>query len=93
MLHDYPPLVELHGEIQTLLTKADRVVDVQEKLASGGNLTGDDLKFPRENHELFTPEPEACHRKASAIATRRVMRKLVPAFPAFQVIDGSRARE
>lgn len=89
LLNNYPPLVERMSEIQTLLTKADRVISVQEKLMAGGHLTADDLKYLRENHEIFSPELKRAIEKQ--IRTRlEDDAKLVPSYPAYQ-ITGSRS--
>jgi hypothetical protein len=89
VLSDYPPLVERMSEIQMLLTKADRVIGVQEKLAAGGTLTADDLKFLRDNHEAFSLELKKEIEKQ--VRTRLAGdAKLVPAYPAYQV-TGSRS--
>jgi hypothetical protein len=87
-LAGYPPLVERLGEIQALLAKADRVIAVQEKLAAGGVLSGDDLRFLRENHEAFGAEMKKVIEKQ--VRTRLAGdAKLVPAYPAYS-ITGSR---
>jgi hypothetical protein len=87
-LANYPPLVEREGEIQALLAKADRVIAVQEKLAAGGVLSADDLKFLRENHEAFGPEMKKEIEK-QVRARLAGDARLVPAYPAY-AITGTR---
>jgi hypothetical protein len=83
-LANYPPLLERQEEIQELLAKADRVVGVQEKLAGGGILAPEDLKFLRENHEAFGPETKKeIERQVRARLSGDA--KLVPTYPAYQV--------
>lgn len=88
LLAGYPPLVERTVEIQALLSKADRVIGVQEKFATGGNLGADDLKFLRENHEAFGAElkREIEKQVRGRLATDA---RLVAAYPAYQ-LTGSR---
>jgi hypothetical protein len=88
LLAGYPPLAERSGEIQELLKKADRVVAVQQKLAAGEALSGDDLKFLRDNHGAFGAEVK---RQIERQVRERLAHeaRLVPAYPAYQV-TGSR---
>jgi hypothetical protein len=84
----YPPLVERTAEIQALLAKADRVLDIHQKLTAGGVLAAEDLKFLRDNHEAFGPDAKKEIEKQ--VRTRLANdAKLVPAYPAYTV-TGSR---
>jgi hypothetical protein len=87
-LTGYPPLVERNTEIQSLLAKADRVIAVQQKLASGSVLAAEDLKFLRENHEAFGSDAKREIEKQVRVRLAGDA-KLVPAYPAFSV-TGSR---
>jgi hypothetical protein len=87
-LAGYPPLVERRAEIQALLAKADRVIAVQEKLVGGGVLSGEDLKFLRENHDAFGAEMKRAIEK-QVRARLAGDAKLVPAYPAYST-TGSR---
>ena len=83
-LAGYPPLVERAAEIKALLAKADRVLGVRKKLADGGELAGDDLKFLRENHDAFGTEAK---REIEKQVRGRLAgdARLVPAYPAYSV--------
>ncbi len=83
-LADYPPMVERAAEIQLLLTKADKVIGIQQKLIAGGVLAAEDLKFLRENHEAFGADTKS--EIEQQVRTRLSGdAKLVPAYPAYSV--------
>ncbi len=88
LLAGYPPLVERSGEIQSLLKKADRVIELQQKLVAGDALLADDLSFLRGNTEAFGAE---VRRKIEQQVRERLASeaRLVPAYPAYQ-LTGSR---
>jgi hypothetical protein len=76
------------AEVRALLSKADRVIAVQQKQAAGESLSADDLKFLRDNHEAFGPDAK---REIERQVRERLSSeaRLVPAYPAYQV-TGSR---
>lgn len=84
VLAGYPPLVERSSEINALLAKADRVIEIQQKLSAGKALAAEDLKFLRENHEAFGPDAKKeIERQVRARLAGDA--KLVPAYPAYSV--------
>ncbi len=85
VLQNYPPLVERTGELTSLLAKADRVIEIQAKLAAGGVLSADDLKFLRENHEAFGPSAKAAIEK-QVRARLAGDARLQPGYPAYSPV-------
>ncbi|MCS6865095.1 MAG: hypothetical protein RMJ56_12005 [Gemmataceae bacterium] len=88
LLADYPPYLEHHDEIATLIAKADQVVAIQHKLAAGQRLSSDDLKFLRHNPQVFGANArKAVERQVRARLAGE--ERLSPVYPAYQVA-GSR---
>jgi hypothetical protein len=88
LLADYPPFLEHRDEITALLARANQVVAIQQKLATGQRLTGDDLKFLRANPEVLGPNARATVER-QVRARLAGDERLAPAYPAYQVA-GSR---
>ena len=91
MLRDYPPLIQAQDELNELLSKADRVIEIQNKVSSrDGVFSEDDLQFLRDNHAAFGPKMK------DAIVARIVSRlktdaKLVAGYPPIRVMQNGRA--
>jgi hypothetical protein len=70
LFRDYKPLLKRKPELDELLARADRVIDIQHRLKSPGSaFLDEDLKFMRDQPELFRD-------KDRAAATERVRAKL-----------------
>lgn len=91
LLRNYPPLVSRRHELDELLSKADRVIAITDKLRhSDQMLTEDDLRFVRENHTAFGAKAkEAIIARVTSQLKSEAM--LQPGRPPVRVIGNGRA--
>ena len=90
LLREYPPLVARRGEVSELLTKADRVIGIQNKLVNADSvLSEEELRFLRENHSAFGSKTrEAVVARVSGRLKSDA--KLVAGYPPVRVIPNGK---
>jgi hypothetical protein len=90
-LRGYPPVLERKDELNELLTKADRVIEIQKKLETQAvMLTEQDLQFLRENHTAFRKSDREAIVK---LVTNKLKTdaKLIAGRPQVKVVPNGRA--
>jgi hypothetical protein len=90
LLREYPPLAARRGEVSELLTKADRIIGIQNKLSTADSaLSEEDLRFLRVNHSSFDAKTKEAV-VARVLARLQTEAKLVAAYPPIRVIPNGK---
>jgi hypothetical protein len=90
-LRGYPPVLERKAELNELLTKADRVIEIQKKLEIQAVMLSEvDLQFLRENHNAFR---KSDRETIVALVTNKLKTdaKLIAGRPQVKVVPNGRA--
>ena len=89
-LREYPPLIARRSEVSELLTKADRIIGIQNNLAIADSvLSEDDLRFLRENHTAFGAKTKEA--VVARVQTRlKTEARLVAGYPPIRVIPNGK---